>query len=88
MLCQRVPSCAPAREYKAWIALGLSRQAGHCRARPGKPQDRRFCITIEGVEFRRFSPKIGISLRLREGTNPKKIPIGTRDWAAEIEVFH
>ena len=33
MLCQRVPSCAPAREEKAWIALGLSRTAGHRRAR-------------------------------------------------------
>ena len=33
MLCQRVPSCAPAREEKAWIALGLSRWTGHIRAR-------------------------------------------------------
>ena len=33
MLCQRVPSCAPSREEKAWIALGLNRTAGHRRAR-------------------------------------------------------
>ena len=32
MLCQRVPSCAPAREEKAWIAPGLSRWAGLVRA--------------------------------------------------------